>query len=274
MLVASQDVSKCDAMEKDLGLCTRPSNATDWAQVQSQVQDQLATIPQFDYATPGLYPPNSLAVLTNQTLQASSGGAILRNALLLNKWSTANASTCYPWAGADPYSSIAQFGIGNAFLYINCRYFILSETPVAPDNTLFTPSAPDFDPAAGACPFAGAAWVSSDLGRGAAFWEAKLGITDAELDKVTRLVITHGSFDRTTAIGTPNLSRTTSNREQSRVITVAGMGHGENAMSERLLKRGVRPQVDQLRDTQLAYIQEWLGLGAGNGTYGSGPGSM
>jgi hypothetical protein len=192
-----------------------------------------------------LLPANSLSVLINQTLQASTAGQVLRIPILLGL-TNATATTCINWAGpsTDPGSSPASINL--SFFYIVCKFFVATEAAVSSDNTLFPPSSPDLDTAPLWCPYADQDWVTPDMHASNAKWEEKLNITDAVLDKTTRLVITNGGLDRTAAIGTPILSRTTSDRNQSRVITAEGIGHAENSFSESVLPRGIRPQVDQV----------------------------
>ena len=241
--------STCSTAIPDLNVCSQPASAVEWGIFQLYFMSQYAVIAQQNYARATrystVYPANSLAVLINETLGASTTAQVLRAVGLLGN-SSSTAATCVDWAGVRAREQANVDPVDNSWFYILCRDLPLSLFAVRPGNTLFPPLSPDIDLASTSCGFVGEDWVTPDLYASNARWEEKYNITDAVLDEVRRLVITQGTFDRISAVGTPNLSRPTSDRNQSRVITVTGMAHVESAVSETLIPRGLRPQVDEV----------------------------
>ena len=117
-----------------------------------------------------------------------------------------------------------------------------SGVAVSPENSLFPPfGANESVTACGNI----AEWAGPSYNKTNAEWLEQFNLTEKSLNKVTRLLITQGSYDNTAAIGMPHLTAS-SNRNHSRVIFVTGMGHRENQSPEAVLPRGVKPSVDQV----------------------------
>jgi len=281
--------NNCAGAIPDLNLCTQPSSQQEWQAILSVIITEYTLVAQFDYAIRALFPANAVAFLANKTLQAASPGEVLGLPVIMA--APGNITSCVNWAALAGTGVQSQVSIGRSWQYITCQYFVGSESAVSPSNSLFPPQMVD-QPAV--CPVP--EWESPDFNDTNEQWRAKFNFTDDALDHVTRLLITHGGSDRTTAIGSPRLTLS-SDRNHSRVIVALGLGHGEQSFSETLISRGLKPQLDlvcnfvstqlpvaghprlknfmscadqanlefQLRDTQLAYIQEWLEAGTPSG---------
>lgn len=231
------------------------------------------------------YPPNPLDLIINATLKANTTGQILRVPVDVYNRVTSNETTptCVDWIPLTPSNQIKNLHTGTSWDYISCSWFVQSGVAISPENSLF----PSFgaNESLTACGNI-AEWAGASYNNTNAEWLQDFNLTEQSLNKVTRLLITQGSYDNTAAIGVPHLTPS-SNRNHSRVILVTGMGHRENQSPEAVLTRGVKPSVGQVyqllpylttisverldsrrhadqtlqvRDTQLSYLREWLGI--------------
>ena len=208
--------------------------------------NQYSQIPEFNYAISITLPPKPLDLLVNATLAATTPGAVLRLPIDMvlggPNQTTLPAAGCANWTAlVSGESQAAQVGIGMSWLYMSCNWLVQSIGAVGPDNALFPPFLVDQE--ATACVAPASDWVGPDYHEPDSVWQEKLGITDADLDAVTRLLIVHGAWDRTASYGTPNLTPG-GNRDKSRVIRVEGMAHGDSAIGVALYPRGLSQVVD------------------------------
>ena len=249
------NAGNCTDELPNLDLCTQPSGIVDWAALlHGVIIEQYSSIPQLDIA--GF----NFTALINATIAAKTPAEVLRIPIdLAPAVYNPSHTGCVDWAKiAGEGNIVADIGLGTSWLYMTCNWMINSLGAISPSNSLFPEWAVDVS-YPGCDTTLHADWVGPDMTKTNAEFEAMYGITDEELDKVTNLLIVNGSKDRTAAICSPKLSSST-NRSHSRVIEVWDMAHGDSGLSERLLPKGFHTQVDAIRNTQLAYIQEWLNL--------------
>ncbi|KAI0473665.1 serine carboxypeptidase S28-domain-containing protein [Xylariaceae sp. FL0804] len=263
--------SDCVTKIPDLNLCTPPTSRQGWESfLHDTVLNHYANIPQYSYGVPVTLPADALQVLVNATLAARSSGEVLRAPLLVESPSYTNASACLPSAAGD-----ASTTIGKAFDYITATFAVLSEQATSARNPLL--------PASGNPPVVGssrgAAWAGPMVNWTNGQTVEYYGLGDAALDAVERLLIVHGGLDRTTALGSPRLRSSggggggaAQGRDVAREIVVDGLAHGESVLSELVEPRGVRTQLDWIRNTQLQYIKEWLRQTEASGSSPSGGG--
>lgn len=186
------------------------------------------------------YPANSLDMIVNATLKARTAGQVLR--VPIDIYNKSNGTGCVDWAQLTPANQVKNDRTGISWSYISCAWFVQSAVATGPDNSLFPPFL--VNSSVTSCGNV-AEWATPDYNKTNAEWVDKFSLSDAALDRVTRLLITHGSYDGTAAIGMPRLT-SSGDRNHSRAILVTGMGHRENQNPEAVLPRGVRPQVDQV----------------------------
>jgi hypothetical protein len=207
--------------------------------LENTLVTEYMIIAQYDWATssPVSGLANPLAHLINQTLSAKNHGEVLSLPLIM--FNNANATDCIAGPG-DPDAPQVPVPTGAvATWWIYCNIFPVSEFAVSPDNSLFPPYLVD-EPAF-VCAYP--AFAGPDSNHTNQQWVDRYQLTDAALDRVTRLLITKGTSDRTAAIGTPRLTLST-DRNHSRVITALGVGHVEQANSEAIEPRGLKTQLD------------------------------
>ncbi|KAI1379839.1 serine carboxypeptidase S28-domain-containing protein [Hypoxylon crocopeplum] len=249
-LNACVSASNCTAALPDFNLCTQPTNKAEWSSLLwDLIAPQYALVPQFDLGTLG------------QVLRAPI--ALATGAMNLT---SIESASCADWAN---YSTSASVGLGAAWDYISCTYYIVTETDVSPTNPLY-PTHDEHGPYTG-CDTAGHPdWVGPSFNWRNQQWLEHYRITDAELDKVERLLIVQGSHDRTAAVGMPKLTPSP-DRNHARVILGEGLAHGETIASELVEPKGVKTQLDDIRGIQLEYIKAWTGSygGASNAATGA-----
>ncbi|KAI1324259.1 serine carboxypeptidase S28-domain-containing protein [Xylariaceae sp. FL0255] len=244
-------VSNCQTAIPDLNLCTQPNSTEEWSSLLTHtIMQSYALIPQFNYGIKVIYDANALQQLINATLAAKTVGEVLRAPIFVGNNALPNAS-CADVASVTSGASIT----GEAWKYISCTYLVTSENAVSPSNPLFpayevnTPSNGCQNPAWEGPMYN---WTNEETVK-------YYSLTDRELDSIERLLIVHGSNDRTTAVGNPDLSFS-ANRNHSRVIVVEGLAHGDSVISESVYPKGIRTQLDEIRETQLNYVKEWIGF--------------
>ncbi|KAI1376539.1 hypothetical protein F4677DRAFT_459707 [Hypoxylon crocopeplum] len=248
--------NNCDATIPDLDVCNN-STSLGYERLYRAVLHTYLAIPKFNYPWIGKYPTaDPLGDLINKTLAASTVGEVLRVPLLGASWNN-NASSCIDGFNGN----ISKASVGNmmsnqpAFGYINCGYYPINDKSIPADNVLpeaFARGAVDI------C--TNSAWKAVDYGRENEYFLQKYEMTNDFLDTTDKLLIIQGRYDRTAAIGSPILT-VTDMLNHSRVILVDGIAHAEDSVSEAIEPRGLKPQMDQIRDTKLEHLKEWLGQG-------------
>lgn len=241
----------CTTAFADFDLCTRPASTTEWRYLlEFLLVDRYGLIAQYNYGIKVNLPANPLNVLLNATKRATSHAEVLRLPLDLAlggpNLTTLPAQKCVNWTAiGTPETRVASFGIGRAYLYLQCAWLVGSVNAVGPGNALFPPVG--VDKMHVQCPYPESDWASPDLHETDEFWQRKYNLTDAELDRVTRLLIVHGEYDRIGALGMPRLSMG-GNRDKSRVVVGSMMAHGDSTITEWRYPRGIRPAVDHVSD--------------------------
>ncbi|KAJ9606031.1 hypothetical protein H2200_009880 [Cladophialophora chaetospira] len=206
--------STCPTAMSEFDLCTPPTSSIDWLMLlQSVIMNQYRLMTQYNFGSDDTYPANPLALVVNATLKARTTGQVLR---------------------------IKNDRTGTSWGYISCAWFVQSAVATSPDNSLFPPFS--INSSVTGCGQI-TEWAGYSYNQTNAEWVDNFNLTDKALDRVSRLLITHGSYDSTAAIGMPHLT-SSSNRNHSCAILVTGMAHRENQSPEAVLPRGVRPQVD------------------------------
>ena len=243
----------CEKSFSDMNLCTKPSGPEEWEALLNEIiLEQYAEIPQFDYSN------LDLQSLINATLSAKSSAEVLLapiNFALKKLNLTSSSQNCTDYQSLLTF--ISNVGIGPSWGYITCNWLPASLSAISPSNSLFPPRQVNDSTIYCTNP----SFTGPDINNTNSYFEKKFGITDNELDKTRNLLIVNGAKDRTSAVCKPNLKEGNS-RDKSRVLEVWDMSHGDSAFSESVLPRGKRGNVDAVRDMQLAYVMEWLGVSA------------
>ncbi|KAI1390750.1 serine carboxypeptidase S28-domain-containing protein [Hypoxylon trugodes] len=245
----------CDAVIPDLNVC-KNSTVLGYERLYNAVLHTYLAVSKFNYPWVEKYPSTyPLQDLVKQTLEANSAGQVLRIPLLAASW--ANGSFCIDGFNGN-ISKASQGNIASnqpAFGYVICDYYPINDRSVPSNNMLpetFARGAVDL------C--SNSAWKSADYSRENEYFLQKYAITNDLLDTTNRLLIVQGQYDRTTAIGSPILT-VTDMLNHSRVILVNNTAHAEDSVSEAIEPRGMKPEMDQIRDIKLAHLKEWLGQG-------------
>ncbi|XXH00099.1 aprataxin-like protein [Hypoxylon texense] len=245
----------CDGVIPDLNVC-KNSTALGYERLYRAVLNTYLAVSKFNYPWVEKYPTaDPLQDLINKTLAANTAGEVLRVPLLAASW--ANGSACIDaFNGNVSRASAGRVESGQpAWAYISCGYYPVNDVSIPAGNVL--PEAHARGPV-DLC--ANAAWRAPDYGRENEYFLQKYALTNDFLDTADRLLIVHGRYDRTAAIGSPVLT-VTDVLNHSRVILVDGTAHAEDTFSEAVEPRGLKPQMDQIRDIKLAHLKEWLGHG-------------
>ncbi|KAI1101949.1 hypothetical protein F4804DRAFT_354101 [Jackrogersella minutella] len=245
----------CNKTIPDLNIC-KSSKSLGYERLYRAVLHTYLAVAKFNYPWIDKYPTaEPFADLIKKTLVANTAAEVLRIPLLAASW--ANESSCI-----DAFNSnISKASSGNiassqpAFGYITCGYYPINDRSIPSSNVLpetFARGTVDIcnNPA----------WKSADYGRENEYYLQKYAMTNDLLDSTERLLIVQGSYDRTAAIGSPTLT-VTNLLNHSRVILVNGIAHAEDSVSESIEPRGMKPQMDEIRNVKLAHLKEWLGQG-------------
>ncbi|KAI0599210.1 serine carboxypeptidase S28-domain-containing protein [Biscogniauxia sp. FL1348] len=248
--------NNCDEAIPDLDLCDSGSGANYTTLYHAAVQTYTFT-PQFNYPWVDRYPTAyPLQDLISKTLAASTTGQVLRVPLLAASWA-ASATSCIDGGNANITDPGAAAGTVPMYAYVRCAYYPLNTVSIPSDNLL---------------PEAHARGVVDDLCDGEEFalppdyysaneyFVQKFAVTNSAIDSVDRVLIVQGATDRIAAVGSPGLTVTTA-LNHSRVVLVQGLAHAEDAVSEAVVPRGAKTELDQIRDVKLEHIKEWLGQG-------------
>ncbi|KAI1411939.1 hypothetical protein F5Y13DRAFT_180534 [Hypoxylon sp. FL1857] len=246
----------CYAVLPDLNVCEN-STSLGYERLYKAVLHTYFAVSKFNYPWIEKYPTAyPLRDLVKKTLIASTAGEILRIPLLAASWN-ADESACIDALNGN----ISKASTGNmasnqpAFGYVACAYYPINDKSVPSGNIL-----PETFARGNVDICTNPAWKATDYGRENEYFLQKYAITTDLLDATERLLIVQGRYDRTAAIGSPVLTVTDS-LNHSRVILVDGIAHAEDSVSEAIEPRGVKPQMDQIRDVKLAHLKEWLGRG-------------
>ncbi|KAL7625277.1 Thymus-specific serine protease [Parahypoxylon ruwenzoriense] len=242
----------CDSDISDLHICQNSTGAS-YEKLYNAALHTYLSIPKYNYPWINRYPTaDPFGDLISKTLVASTAGQVLRIPLLAASWS--NASSCID-ANNVNISRAGTADVGPAFSYIKCNYYPINDVSIPADNVFpetFARGQVDI------C--TNPSWEAVDYNRQNEYFVQKYAIMDSFIDTADRLLIVQDGFDRTTAIGSPALT-VTDRLNHSRVIVVDGTAHMEDAVSEAVEPRGLKPQMDQIRDAKLAHLKEWLGQG-------------
>ncbi|KAI0139425.1 serine carboxypeptidase S28-domain-containing protein [Hypoxylon sp. NC0597] len=247
----------CDAVLPDLNIC-KNSTSLGYERLYRAVLHTYFAVSKFNYPWIEKYPTaDPFEDLINKTRVASTVSEVLRIPLLAASWNR-NESSCI-----DAFNgNISKASIGNtasnqpAFGYIACTYYPINDRSIPSGNVL-----PENLARGNVDICTNPAWKAVDYGRENEYFLQKYAITNNLLDATERLLIVQGRYDRTAAIGSPSLTVTES-LNHSRVILVDGIAHAEDSVSEAIEPRGMKPQMDQIRDVKLAHLKEWLGQGS------------
>ncbi|KAI1761428.1 hypothetical protein GGR53DRAFT_522380 [Hypoxylon sp. FL1150] len=248
--------NNCDGELPDLNIC-KDSTALGYERLYRAVSHTYLAVSKFNYPWIDKYPTaNPLNDLINKTLAATTAGQVLRVPLLAASWAS-NESVCINAFN----SNVSRASVGDiessqpAWTYIGCNYYPINDLSIPSDNVL--PEAYARGPV-DIC--LNSAWQSKDYGRENEYFLQKYAITNDFLDTTDKLLIVQNQYDRTAAIGSPILT-VTDMLNHSRVILVDGTAHAEDTVSEAIEPRGLKPQMDQIRDIKLQHIKEWIGRG-------------
>ncbi|KUJ10184.1 uncharacterized protein LY89DRAFT_787808 [Mollisia scopiformis] len=244
----------CTEAIPDLNLCGPAPNATQFPALYGASISTYRYAALFNYPIPAVYaPPYPLQYLINATLAASTPGEVLRIPLAMTNWQE-DLSECVNWSSPNITGQLAGVSIADSWFYLQCQYYPISESAVPPGDLL-----PPTDVTTRVEVCSNPEWESSIYNSSNEFWQQYLGTADEIVDNTTRLLILQGGYDRDQGVGMPNLTLT-DDRQHSRVIFTSGLGHTEDMFGESVLPRGVRPQLDAVRDTKLEYLKQWLGM--------------
>ncbi|KAI2615957.1 hypothetical protein GGR54DRAFT_649832 [Hypoxylon sp. NC1633] len=254
--LAGKKDNTCESTIPDLNIC-KNSTVLGYERLYRAVLHTYLAVSKFNYPWIEKYPTaNPFENLIKKTLAANTAGEVLRIPLLAAAWG--NASSC-----TDAFNlNISKASTGNiantqpAFGYINCGYYPINDKSVPSDNVLpetFARGAVDI------C--TNPAWKAVDYGRENEYFLQKYAMTNDFIDTTTRLLIVQGRYDRTAAIGSPILT-VTNMLNHSRVVLLNGTAHAEDTVSEAIEPRGLKPEMDQIRDLKLEHLKEWLGQGS------------
>ncbi|KAI2466695.1 serine carboxypeptidase S28-domain-containing protein [Annulohypoxylon bovei var. microspora] len=245
----------CDSATPGLNVCGN-STSLDYERLYRAVLQTYLGISKFNYPWVEMYPTaDPLDDLIGKTLDAKTVGEVLRIPLVAASWT--NDSSCIDAFNSN-ISKASSGEIANnqpAFGYIACGYYPINDRSIPSNNVL-----PETFARGNVDVCVNAAWKSADYGRDNEYFLQKYAMTNDLLDSTDRLLIVQGGYDRTAAIGSPILT-VTNLLNHSRVILVDDIAHAEDAVSESIEHRGLKPQMDQIRDAKLAHLKEWLGRG-------------
>ncbi|KAI0020257.1 serine carboxypeptidase S28-domain-containing protein [Xylariomycetidae sp. FL0641] len=243
----------CSDVLPDLNICSHPSNDT-YGMVYNATVQLYSMIPQFNYPWQYVFPsPNPLQDLVGKTLSADTDDQVLRIPLLAATW-TDDESECIDPSNPN-ITNPDMMGIQPAFQYIKCAYYAVNDLSIPDMNIL--PSRYG----RGNVPICtNPNWTTVDYYSPNEYFTQKYALTEQDLNNVERLLIVQNSYDRNAAIGSPALE-VTELFNHSRVIFVDGLARAEDAVSEAVEPRGLKPGLDQIRDAKMAHLKEWLGRG-------------
>ncbi|KAK6951667.1 hypothetical protein Daesc_006190 [Daldinia eschscholtzii] len=246
----------CDTTIPDLNIC-KNSTSLGYERLYKAVLHTYLAISKFNYPWVEKYPTaNPLSDLIQQTQSAKTVGEVLRIPLLAASW--ANSTTACIDSFNGNISKASQGNIASsqpAWMAITCGYYPINDRSIPADNLL-----PEAYARGTVDLCSNPAWEGVDYGRENEYFRQKYAITSDILDATERLLIVQNKYDRTAAIGSPTLT-VTDMLNHSRVILVDGTAHAEDAVSEAVEPRGMKPQMDEIREIKLAHLKEWLGRG-------------
>lgn len=233
----------CATAIPDLNLCDPQPNATDFTNLYRLTLFNYRYISQYNLPIPGVYPQsNPLQVLLNATADANTTGEVLQiTHQMMNNVSVPTSTQCTKWP-TETYEDRYLSMVGPSMMWITCNYVARLQDFV-PENNLFPAQngtgclKPEFQIPS----------LNVNFNRSSGWWEKELGFLQTDIDSVERLLIVHGGYDGTAALGDLKLSLRSS-RSQSRVIVVPGLAHTEDSYSTLVVPRGVKTQLDLVSD--------------------------
>ncbi|KAI1458884.1 hypothetical protein F4805DRAFT_473862 [Annulohypoxylon moriforme] len=247
--------NSCDVALYGLNVC-KNSTVLGYERLYRAVLQTYLEISKFNYPWVEKYPTaDPLDNLIGKTLEAKTVGQVIRIPLLAASWG--DESSCIDAFNTN-ISRASSGDIGSnqpAFGYITCGFYPINDRSI-PSSNVF----PETFARGNVDVCVNGAWKSADYGRDNEYFLQKYAMTNDLLDSTDRLLIVQGGYDRTAAIGSPILT-VTNLLNHSRVILVNDIAHAEDAVSVSIEPRGLKPQMDQIRDAKLAHLKEWLGQG-------------
>ncbi|KAI5924208.1 serine carboxypeptidase S28-domain-containing protein [Camillea tinctor] len=260
-LKACVSSNNCDEAIPDLNICSGPKGANYSTLYNAAVQTYTYT-PQFNYPYADKYPTAyPFQDLIAKTLAAGSTGGVLRVPLLAASWAP-SPSSCIDPSNANLTNPGSVTGTVPMYAYVKCAYFPLNTISIPANNMLPEAYARGIvDLGCGGGDNDTDSDLPPDYYSTNEYFVQKFAVTNTAIDSVARVLIVQGATDRIAALGTPGLT-VTADLNHSRVVVVDGLAHAEDAMSEEVVPRGAKAELDQIRDIKLDHIKEWLGQGS------------
>lgn len=228
----------------DLNVC-KNSISLGYERLYRAVLHTYLAVAKFNYPWIEKYPTaNPMSDLIDKTLKVNTAGQVLRIPLLAASW--ANDSSCIDALNTN----ISRASLGNmvsnqpAWSYINCGYYPINDMSIPSDNVL-----PETFARGNVDICTNPAWETFDYGRENEYFLQKYAITNDILDTTERLLIVQGRYDRTAAIGSPILT-VTDMLNHSRVVLVDNIAHAEDAVSQAIIPKGKKPEIDEVSITR------------------------
>ncbi|TVY92709.1 Lysosomal Pro-X carboxypeptidase [Lachnellula willkommii] len=244
--------NNCTEAIPDLNFCGTAPNATQLDALYATALSAYRYIPQFNYPFATTYAmAYPFQYLINATLAASTPAEVLRIPWAMTNWQ-ASLSSCIDWSSSNITGQL-DVGVSNSYFYLQCQYYPISES-VVPEGNLLPPSSASTPAKVCANP----EYESSIYNQTNEFFQEYLGTATHIIDSTTRLIILQGGYDRVAGVGMPDLTLS-DDREHSRVVFTAGIGHAEDSYPTSFIPLGTRPQLDEVRTMKLEYVKEWLG---------------
>ncbi|KAI1640611.1 serine carboxypeptidase S28-domain-containing protein [Biscogniauxia mediterranea] len=256
--------NNCDEAIPDLDICSGSEGGVNYTTLYNAAVQTYTFTPQFNYPYVDRYPTAyPFQDLVGKTLAANTTGQVLRVPLLAASWA-ASPTSCIDASSANITDPGAVAGTVPMYAYVRCAYYPLNTISIPADNMLPEAHARGVvddlcgggdDDGAGA-----AAALPPDYYSANEYFVQKFAVTNSAIDSVDRVLIVQGATDRIAAVGSPGLT-VTADLNHSRVVLAEGLAHAEDAVSEAVVPRGAKVELDRIRDVKLEHIKEWLGQG-------------
>ena len=211
---------------------------------------------QFSYAIPNIWPvPFVFDRIINDTLTLNdtSSGSVLHVIGSLKNWEL-DYTQCFDWRSAN----ITGGASANAHIapvpwtYINCNYLPGWVSSIR-NNSMFPPQDTN-----GVIPICSHPEWETPLSN---YTNQQIieeyGFTAENIEKIGRILFTQGGLDPKTAVGPPPLALT-GYRNESRVVLMPNIGHGEEQFASDFEPKGTSVWADKLREIVLEQIKDWM----------------
>ncbi|KAI1487822.1 serine carboxypeptidase S28-domain-containing protein [Biscogniauxia mediterranea] len=250
--------NNCDEAIPDLDICSdSEGGGVNYTTLYNAAVQTYTFTPQFNYPYVDRYPTAyPFQDLVGKTLAANTTGQVLRVPLLAASWA-ASPTSCIDASNANITDPWAMAGTVPMYAYVRCAYYPLNTISIPADNML--PEAHARGVVGDLCRD-GAVTLPPDYYSANEYFVQKFAVTNSAIDSVDRVLIVQGATDRIAAVGSPGLT-VTANLNHSRVVLAEGLAHAEDAVSEAVVPRGAKAELDHIRDVKLEHIKEWLGQG-------------